>query len=59
MQQKKDSFVTTFKKNILPRMFFKFSAKRVFSPLGHIFNKVNKGIVQMPDEVGRQDWPGR
>ena len=30
----------------------KFSAKRVLSPLEHIFNKVNRGIIQKPSEVG-------
>ena len=35
-----------FKKNILPRIFFKFSAKRVFSPQMYIFNK-----SQIPHEV--------
>ena len=49
--QKKDSFGITFYKNILPRIFFEFSAKSVLWPLGLIFNKVKRGIVQTPDEV--------
>ena len=52
MQQKRDSFDITFYKNILPMMFFKLSAKRVLFTLGHIFNKVNRSIVQKPDEDG-------
>ena len=51
MQQKRDSFGITFYKNILPKIFFKFNAKRVLCSLGHIFNKVNRGIVPKPVEV--------
>ena len=51
MQQKRDFFGITFNKNILPKIFFKFSAKRVLWPSGYIFNKVNRGIVKKPDEV--------
>ena len=40
---KKDFCGTTFTKNVLPRTFFKFNAKKA---LGHIFKKVNSGIVQ-------------
>ena len=53
MKQKRDYFGITFYKNILSRIFFKFSAKEVFCSLWHIFNKVNRDIVQKPDEVGR------
>ena len=59
MQQKRDSFGITFYKNILAKIFLKFSAKRVLCSLRHIFNKVNRGKIQKPDEVGALDWPGR
>ena len=59
MQQKKDSIGITFFKNILPKFFVNFSCKRVLWPLGHIFNKVNGGIVQRFDEVGTKNCPGR
>ena len=49
--RKKDFFGTTFQQNILTRIFLKFSARRVLSPLEHIFNKVNRGIIQKLDEV--------
>ena len=52
MQQRRDSFGIKFYKNILPRIFFKVSAKRFLFPLEHIFNKVNRGKVKKPDEVG-------
>ena len=52
MQQKRDSFGITFYKNILPRIFLKFSAKRILCPLEHIFNKVNRDVFERPDEVG-------
>ena len=52
MQQKRNSFGITFYKNNLPRIFLKFSAKRVLLSLEHTFNKVNMGIVQKPDEIG-------
>ena len=53
MQQKRESFRTTFQnKRYYLRFFFKFSAKIVLCSLRHIFNKVNKGTVQKPDEVG-------
>ena len=52
MQQERDSFGITFYKNNLVRTFFKFSAKRVLCSQGHIFNKINSGVVQKPDEVG-------
>ena len=32
--------------------FSKFSTKSVLCSLGYILNKVNRGIVQKPDEVG-------
>ena len=32
--------------------YLKFSAKRALCSLGHILNKVYKGIVQKLDEVG-------
>ena len=46
MQQKWDSFGTTFYKNILLRIFFKIQCQK--SPLAprHIFNKVDRGIVR-------------
>ena len=54
MQQKKDSSGTTFYKNILPgNFFFNLVPKVSFSRLGHVSNKVNRGIVQKPDKVGR------
>ena len=56
---KKDSFGITFYKNVISRIFFKFSAKRVLFPLGHISNKVNRDIVQNPDKVGTYNWPAR
>ena len=59
MQQNRESFGFIFYKNILPKIFLKSSAKRVLCSLGHIFNKVNRGIVQKPDEVGTKNWPGR
>ena len=52
MQQERDSFSITVYKNILPRIFLKFSAERDLYSLGHIFSKVNRGIVQKPGEVG-------
>ena len=43
----KDSFGTTFFfKKVLPRIFFKFCVTEVLFILGHISNKVNKGIVR-------------
>ena len=51
MQQKRECVDTKFLKNVLPRIFF--SAKRVLCLLGDIFNKVNRGIVQKPDEAGK------
>ena len=51
MRPKKDYFGTIFSKYILPSIFLKFSVKRVLCPLGLIFNRVNRGIVQKPDEV--------
>ena len=59
MQQERDSFSITVYKNILPRIFLKFSAERDLYSLGHIFSKVNRGIVQKPDEVGTLNWLGR
>ena len=32
--------------------FRKFSVKRILCPLGHVFNIINRGIVQKPDGVG-------
>ena len=52
MQQKNDSFGTNFLKNVLPRIFLKFSANRVLFPQGRNSNKFNRGIVQKPDEFG-------
>ena len=51
MQQKSTLLALHFKK-LLPRIFLKFSAKRVLCDLGQILNKVIRGIVQMPDSVG-------
>ena len=48
---KKGVFWHYILKNILPKVFFKFRAKKVLCSLGHVFNKVNRGIVQKPDEV--------
>ena len=59
MQQKKDSIGITIYKNILPRFFVNFSCKKGLWLLGHIFNKVNGGTVQKPDEVGTKNCPGR
>ena len=52
--QEKGTFLTLlfFKKKVLPRILFKFSAKRVICDLGHIFNEVIRGIVQKADAVG-------
>ena len=49
---KNNSFGTTFLKKVLPSIFLKFSAERVLCVLGHLFNKVNRGIVQKPDVFG-------
>ena len=56
---KRVSFAITFYKDILPRFFLKFNIKRVLWPLGHIFSKVNGGVVQKFYEFGTQNWPGR
>ena len=53
-QKKKNSFGSTFLKKI---SFVEL--KRVICPQGYIFNKVNRVIVQKPDEVVTQNWPGR
>ena len=55
----KDFFCTIFKKKFLPRIFLKLSAKKVLCALGHIFNKVNRDIVEKPNADGAQNWPGR
>ena len=49
---KRDSLGITFYKNILPKIFQKFSPKRVFCSLEHIFNKVYRGIAHKRDKVG-------
>ena len=49
---KKDFFGTVVFKKVLPRIFLKFSAKRVLYALGHIFHKVRRGRGQKPDEIG-------
>ena len=51
MQQKRTLLTLHFKKISYLRFFLIFSAKRVLCPLGHISNKVIRGIVQKPDEV--------
>ena len=51
MKQKRTVLALHLLENILPRIFFKFSAKRVLCPLGYIFNKVNGVIVQKQYEV--------
>ena len=43
---------------VLPKIFKKFSAKKVLCALGHIFNKVNRSIVEKSDAVEAQNWPG-
>ena len=57
MHQKRGLYI--FKKNIIRSFFLKFSTKIVLCPQGHIFSKVNRGIVQRPDEVLTSNWPGR
>ena len=37
--------------------FFNLVPKEYLAPKGPIFNKVNRGIVQKPDEVVTQNWP--
>ena len=60
MQEKGTFLALLFlKKKVLPRILFKFSAKRVICDLGHIFNEVIRGIVQKPDAVGIKNWPGK
>ena len=51
MQQIREAFGITFYKNILPRILFRFSAQKFLCSLGHIFNKVSRGIVQKQDKV--------
>ena len=46
------SFGIAFYKNILPIIVLKLSAKRVLNSLWHIFNRVNRGIVQKANAVG-------
>ena len=58
MQQKKDSFGTILAK-VQPKIFLKFSAKKVLWAVGCIFNKVNKGIVENPYALGTQYCSGR
>ena len=48
---KRDSF-GALKKKILPRIFLTFSAKRALCALGHIFNKVKRGVVQKSETAG-------
>ena len=48
-----------FRKKPYLGFFLKYSNKRVLRVLGHIFNKVNRGIVQKSDAAGTQNWPGR
>ena len=43
----------------MPKIFLTVSAKKIFFALGHIFNKVNRGIFENSDAVGAQNWPGR
>ena len=56
---KKDFCGTTFTKNVQPRTFFKFNAKKALFALRHIFKKVNSGIVQQLNVVRAQNWPGK
>ena len=44
-----------FVKKGLPRIFSNCSTKTVLCALGHNFNKVNRGIVQKPDAVRKQN----
>ena len=39
-------------KKVLPKTFFKLSAKTFLCVLGHTFNKINGSIFQNPDPVG-------
>ena len=50
---KKGLFCTTFQINILPRNLV--NAKRVLYIMAHIFNKINRGIVQRPGVWDRID----
>ena len=52
MHEKRTLLALHFLKKVPPRILFKVSAKRVICDLGHIFNDVNRGIVQKPDAVG-------
>ena len=62
--KKKDSFGTTFFKNILPIIFFNlvpeesFATKDIFSIklIGVQFRRIVQGY--RPDEVVTQNWPG-
>ena len=56
---RKERLIWRILKKVLPRIYLKFSAKRVLCAVGHIFNKVKRGIVQKPDTVGPQNWPDR
>ena len=56
-----DNLLCNKKRTVLPRhlkkifylgYFLIYSDKGVLYSLGHIFNKVNRGIVKKPDEVG-------
>ena len=58
MYQKRIRLVLCFKK-FLPKIFLTVSAKKIYCAQGHIFNKVNRGIVENPDAVGAQNWLGR
>ena len=53
----KRTHLAHFRKKSYLEFFLKFSAKRVLCALGHIFNK--KFLIQKPDTVGAQNWPGR
>ena len=52
MQQKGTLVALNFKKKSYLGFFTKFSARRALCDLGHIFNKVNRGVAQKPDVVG-------
>ena len=52
MQQKRALLTLHFRNISYLGFFLKFSAKTVLFPVGHIFDKVNRGIVQKADEVG-------
>ena len=52
MQQQKDSWQYILQKYSTEDIFKNLMPKESFTPLGHIFNKVNRGIVQKSDEVG-------